>query len=283
MENSKIIKEIKKLGKEISPRKDFINLNRDFLLRQISAQMPAKPVPIGLTGYIQFVSQMFRQHMLEPVVVMFLIFGVFLSSSLTINAAFYSLPGSSLYRVKLALESTHAALTADDNQKAELRIEFAQKRVEELDKIATAADLDPAEKKKQIEEVITEFKYNVSEVKDHLAKLNKNISQRENIIEEKEKEKTLKMAMSISSKAQDLAQSFDKKLDSLSEEEKADIQVIIDEAIQSARQTSDSAQQLAEGSQPDGETGEVKGAANDAVPAAVQNNDVETSTPKIIE
>ncbi|MFA6322582.1 MAG: DUF5667 domain-containing protein [Candidatus Buchananbacteria bacterium] len=248
MENSKkIIREIKKLGSEIKPRPDFVTTNRDFLLRQISSQLPTENIKVGAFGYLQMFTQMFRLHLLEPVSVMLVIFGVFLSSSLTINAAFYSMPGSPLYRVKIALENTHAAMTTDDNQRVELKMEFAQKRVEELNKVATSVDINEAQKKEQIETIVAEFKNNVAAVKDHLAKMNQNLKQASSQGSVSDKEKAFKMAMSLSSKAQDLAQSFEQKANSLTDNEKLEVKNIINETVESAKQTSVSAQQLVAG------------------------------------
>lgn len=282
MENSKIIKEIKKLRKDITPRKEFVSLNRDFLLREISSQLPAQNVKIGLAGYFQFVTQIFRQHVFEPAVVMFMIFGVFLSSSFTINAAFYSMPGSPLYRLKIALENTHAAMTPNDNQRVELKIEFAQKRVEELDRIVASQDMNSTDKKEQIEAIATEFKNNVSAVKDHLAKLSQNINQPTVPTNKEEKEKTLRMAMTLNAKAQDLVQSLDKKVNLLSDKEKLEVKTIIDEAIESAKQTGVSAQQLLNEAQVDNDKSDVKSVNNETSTSTKSEIDSfsNTSTPK---
>ena len=239
MENN-IINEIKKLKKEIYPRSEWVTLSRDILLKQINPQKEFEATGVGLGDYLQLFTQTFRQRLLEPAVIMLLVLGVFLGSSLTINAAFYSLPGDHLYRVKLALEKAHVALIPDEEKKVELKIEFAQKRVEELDKIVAQQNTNSQEKKKKIELVVKEFKNNVVAVNDQLNK----IKQSENNIPAADKEKTLRIAMSVSSKTKDLAASFDEKAGALSAVDKIEVEGIVAEAVQSAQEISNSAQQL---------------------------------------
>ena len=58
-----------------------------------------------------------------------------LTSGLTVNAAFYSLPGEPLYRLKIVFERTQLAMVGDSARKVELKVEFARNRVKELEKL----------------------------------------------------------------------------------------------------------------------------------------------------
>jgi len=264
MENSKLIKEIKNLSNEVKPRADWVSLNRDLLLHQISPAAKPEPIGVGVAGYFGLFFQIFKSRMLEPAVVMFLVFGVFLGSSLTINAAFYSLPGNPLYRVKLALEKTHAAMITDDQDSVELKIEFAQKRVTEMDKVATSESSTADQKKAQIETIVKEFKNNVTALNQHLTKISTQT-------EKADKEKTIKMAISFNAKIQDLAQSLDKSPTGSSQTEVAEM---VKEVAQNvALLAEDTAQTI--------EDGKVEGAAVDFTAEVIGEN--ETTTPKIIE
>ena len=243
MEN-KIVEELKKLKKDINPRPEWIALRRDILLQQINPQKEYELAAVGLGGYVQLFTQVFRQRLLEPAVIILLVLGIFSASSLAINAAFYSLPGEPLYRVKIALEKTHVALTPDRGKKVELKVEFAQKRVAEFDKIVAQTNISPEAKKERIKEVVKEFKSNVTAVNDGLNKINQSI--RESNIETADKEQTVRMAIAVGSKAEELAKSFDGNIDNLSEVEKQEVKEIIDQAVQSAQELAAGAAQMTE-------------------------------------
>lgn len=264
MENKSIIKEIKNLKKEIVPRPEWIALSRDILLQQINPQKQYQKENVGIGGYVWLFSQIFRQRVLEPAVVMFLILGAFLTSSLIVNAAFYSMPGEPLYRVKIALENSHAALISNEDKKAEMKMEFAQNRMAELDKIVAQANVDPQEKTKQIAAVVAELKNNVGAVNDRLNK----IKQSDGRVSDSDKEQTLKIAISISSKTEELAKSLDEKIGDLTAVEKMEVKDLMAGAVASVQQTSLSAQQIVkDANQPTNDVkqpqGEVKGEATD--------------------
>jgi len=253
MENN-IIKEFKNLKKDISPRPEWVALSRDILLQQINPRKQYKSAHISVGGYSRMFLQIFRQQLLEPAVIMLLILGVFLGSSLTINAAFYSLPGDGLYKVKLALEKTHLALTPNEEKKVELKVEFAQKRAAEFDKIVQQVNVDPEKRKKNIQAVVKEFRNNVVSVNDHLNKINQAIRESEDI----DKAQTVRMAVSIGNKTEELAKTIDEKIEELSVVDQLEVEAIVAEAVQSAQETSLSTQQLVEGVNQPTEEGEGK-------------------------
>ncbi len=261
MENTKLIKEIKNLANEVKPRQDWVSLNRDLLLHQISPAQQTEPMGVGVAGYFGLFFQLFKTRALEPVVVMFLLFAVFLSSSLTINAAFYSLPGNPLYNVKLALERTHAAMVIDEQDSVELKIELAQKRVNEIQKIASSQSASEEEKQAKINTVVKEFKNNVTAINQHVAKI---ASQTDNA----DKEKTIKMAISLNAKIQDLATALDKSQAVASQTE-------VTKMVQEV------AQNLATLAEKENATdeGQVKGAQSDSLEDILGEN--ETTTPKL--
>ncbi|NUM25098.1 MAG: hypothetical protein HUU49_00570 [Candidatus Buchananbacteria bacterium] len=259
MENN-VINEIKNLKQQVVPRAEWVSSTRDFLLQQIATDAASEKVSVGMTGYWSIFNQTFRQRMFEPALVMMLLLVSFVGSSLTINAAFYSLPGDSLYKVKLALEQTHVALVTDEEKKVELKMEFAQKRAVEFDKIVAQSDVSPEAKKKKIEEVVKEFKNNVAEVNTHLSKINQEAP-------EADRSLNVKMALTISEKTEELAKNIDKTTSNLGEVDKKELEGILAEAVQSVQDVGLAAQQLINDAQipaGDQETGEVQGATNDA-------------------
>ncbi|MBI3291007.1 hypothetical protein HYZ76_01860 [Candidatus Falkowbacteria bacterium] len=263
IEKNNLIKDIKNLKNEIKPRPDWVNLSRAVLLQKINSPEKLPGGSVGLSGYIAVFSQIFRQRLLEPAVVMLLVLGVTLGSSLTINAAFYSSPGDNLYPVKLALERTHVALVPDEEDKIELKIEFAQKRVAEFDKIVQDPNSNPEEKKKKIETVVKELKNNVAAVSSHLNKINQSIASAN--VNASDKEQRVRIAISISSKTEELVKSVEESVGSLSEVEKLEVEKVIADAVEAAQGTSISVQQLAEDIDQNQteEEGTVEGANNE--------------------
>ena len=262
MEN-KVINEIKKLKTEISPRPEWVALSRDVLLQQINSNHQYQKTSVGIAGFWSVFNQSFRQRMFEPAVMMLLILGSFVGGSLTINAAFYSLPGDGLYRVKLALEKTHVALVTDEKKKMELKMEFASNRVAEFDKIVAQSDVSAEAKKKKIETVVKEFKINVTDVNSHLSKINQAGQELDNDV-------TVKMALTVSEKTEELAKNIDKTAGNLEGTDKQELEEIFADAVQSVHNVNLAAQQVINEANdsatttPALEEGVVEGVSNEA-------------------
>ena len=232
------INRIKQL-KAIQPRSEFRTSTRDFLLSSIAPQLETE-TRVSFVDYSLFFTRMFKQQLFEPVVVMLLVLAFSLSSSLAVNAAFYSLPGEPLYRVKIALEKTQLQLTASESRRAELEIEFAHKRLSEFDKIVARTDVSSAEKKEQINQVVREFQKNVGAVQQRITK----IGTTEQSINATDKQKTLQIALTISSKTEELVKTFDQSSSTLDASEKVAVESLIAEAVETAQQVNLSAQEL---------------------------------------
>lgn len=243
MKNQQVINNIKAL-KMISPRSAWITLNRDFLMRQIIADRAVAPVRLSWRDLIQATFGLASQQVFQPAVAMLLLLAVSLGSSLVVNAAFYSLPGDSLYQVKIALEKTQLAVTSSDEQQAELKVAFAQNRVKEFNKIVAQTDVAPSVRTERLNLAVAEFRKNVASVQDHISKIAKSSSQ----LDEKAKANTLRIALNISSETQELAKSLGDKTSSLPAGEKAEVEAIVAQAVESVQQTSLSAQELIAGS-----------------------------------
>jgi len=196
-----VIKKLKEL-KNIQPRSEWQAQNRDLLLSRIGASHQVTAPEFSWLDYSWVLGVLFKQKMLEPAVVMLLVLGFTVGSSLVINASFYSLPGQGLYPVKIALEKAQLAITSGDEKQIELKIEFAQKRINEIDKIVAQSDVDSTDKQGQLAAAVKELQKNVASVQQHITK--------ENQSPDPDREKTLRIAISISSETKELSQSLDK-------------------------------------------------------------------------
>ncbi|OGX55784.1 MAG: hypothetical protein A2460_06210 [Omnitrophica WOR_2 bacterium RIFOXYC2_FULL_43_9] len=135
----------------------------------------------------------------------------------------------------------------------------------------------PEEKQKRIEAIAKEFRNNVSSVGEHLVKLSQAAKQSNG--SRTELDNTVMMALTAGNKAEELAKSFDQKVDVLSDTEKVGVKQIVAEAIESAQHTTQSAQQLLDeneqsaGTVEGAETGETATTTNEQV-----NEDVKIQT-----
>jgi hypothetical protein len=74
---------------------------------------------------------------LKPMAVSLAAFALVVSGGLAVaNASFSSLPGDSMYPVKLAVERLQLSLATNDAQRAKLQVEFAGRRLEEMTELA---------------------------------------------------------------------------------------------------------------------------------------------------
>ncbi len=114
----------------VTPRPEWKAATRVQLLAHVRAtQDPAAPV---LGWRLSLLWHAVRRTALQPATLLLLLLGLTTGSSLLVNAAYYSVPGDRLYRIKISLESAQLALARDRTQAAELQIAFAQNRLNEL-------------------------------------------------------------------------------------------------------------------------------------------------------
>jgi hypothetical protein len=206
MQRTDITKQLKSL-RTITPRADWQAATRATLLARVRRDAPEAAPRLGTLDYLRLSFTAFRHQMLQPVVVMFVVFGTFLGSSILVNAAFYSLPGAPLYRVKLTLEQTHLAVTSSEDRQVELKIEFARKRVDELEQITHAAADTSPKRAKNVQLAVNELKRTIGDVQRHVDKL---ASQNASATSQ-DREKTLRVALTIQSQANELAKKLEQK------------------------------------------------------------------------
>lgn len=153
-----------RLLKQLGPRPDWIMSSRDLLLSEIRRQSstpvtaPATSSAMGLGHVLAHALGWVRQ----PLVGFVGALGLILATSLTVNAAFYSLPGNPLYRMKLTFERTQLAFVSDSARKAELKVEFAKNRVKELAQMVSQSGAARTTSHKQVSRVVGRFTQEVS-------------------------------------------------------------------------------------------------------------------------
>ncbi len=250
-----IIKKIQEL-KKTGPSSEWVALNRDILLKKIKLGTYSEKASIGVFDYSQLLFNIFRQRLLQPATAMIMMFVMFVGGSLVVNAAFYSLPGEPLYKVKIALEKTQVALTAGADKQVDLKIEFAKNRVNELDKIVQQTS-STQEKRDRVNAVVGQFKKNVIAVKEHIEKISKDE------VSAADKEMTLKIALTISEETEELAKELGQKVEALPDQDKTEIQKIVSEAVTSAEQTSLIAKEIINKEDSAKPTGTVEGASTE--------------------
>ena len=178
MNEKELIKKIRGL-REIKPAKEWVVLAKGQILGQEIPQLWKSDFH-NILPYFPF----FRDTRLvfAPALAIFLLIGVFgLSQS--------ALPGDILYSVKKLTEMGHAVFVSDTN-KSEYQLGQANKRLEDLNKIAEQNQV------KKIAPAIDEFQKTLSQATQNLKespKVNKEIlDQAKKIVESKEKiEETL--------------------------------------------------------------------------------------------
>lgn len=170
MQHAELIHRLRQL-KEVTPRPEWVASSRDVLLREIQRQgTPASPpLDTWAPRAAERVWDSLRGLVRQPVLALGASLGLALATGLTVNAAFYSLPGEPLYRVKLAFERTQLALQNDTTKKTELKVEFVKNRVKEIEKLVAEQPAAP-ESRPQVQQVVNRFTKEVASVRQDLAR-----------------------------------------------------------------------------------------------------------------
>ncbi len=121
---------LQQTGQSMRPRPGFRVVSRRRLMHQIKATSPKS------TGKFIY------RPVLRLAFTLLLVLGVALTS--TGLAAASSLPGESLYPVKLSIEETRLFVNQDDGREIQLRLRFASSRVGELQMLSQHDELEAA-------------------------------------------------------------------------------------------------------------------------------------------
>jgi len=163
-----IVKQLRSLKHaEINPSPEWIASERVLLLSQIKNTLPSNEESNPSSNFIFIFQNIFSFKNLRPVmVVLAVVFGlpsIWIASG---KAASGSLPGDTLYSTKRAVEKTQvafASLVGDKDKEVQLHLQFAQRRVEEVQKVSQ----DPT-RKMELNETVTNLKKELSTVNEKL-------------------------------------------------------------------------------------------------------------------
>jgi hypothetical protein len=227
MNDNQILKTIKKL-KKVEPNKKWLTRNRDLLMAVVeedvrrnaeqitnkvdvsAAETSNKKEKISLGAFFPSNNTLM---LLRPAGAFLSISIVVLTSGIfTVSAAQDTLPGDTLYNVKLVSEKVQKALTPSEEEKAKLDITFAGKRIDELEQIIAEPESDEI-KAEQVETVLQEFEENVNSANETLTE----ISQTED-----HEEATL-LAQDIDEKVSDYADALEVAVEKVEEGDTQDI------------------------------------------------------------
>ncbi len=164
MKDNNFLKKIKKLD-QIQPSKDWLFSTRQSLEAQIDFDQATNPRHDGIR-FLNWLKQPQTTALALCLTVMIL--G---GPWLLVQASQASLPGEWLYSIKKANEGIQVKIASDYNR-GQLQVEFANRRVEELIKIARDSVSDH-EKSAKAQEVIDSLKNNLAQVSVYTNQLSK--------------------------------------------------------------------------------------------------------------
>ena len=163
-------KQFKDLKSRVTPDAVWAKENKRVLLSKISQYEGVNET----ASVFDFSKVFFNLKLVNKQVAVFgLILIVVLSSSaFTVSAAFNSLPGDTLYGLKISAEKLQLAISFDEKEQLNLYVDFAEKRLEEVRQLQTKQDLGQdlkPEEKQNLASAITNFKKEVNNIHSKLA------------------------------------------------------------------------------------------------------------------
>lgn len=153
----------------VDPDEAWVRATRETILMQVRNSLPSEPL-----SWSKQISQAFRSFRIShafqwvrgPAVAVISVFLVVLGSSVaSVSAADRSLPGDFLYSLKLVAEQAQLAMTSTKEEKLKLKIEFTQRRGEELKRVVTE---DVTSKPARVEQTAEILKRDLDTVKQQL-------------------------------------------------------------------------------------------------------------------
>ncbi len=148
-----ITEQLKQL-KQVKPRKEWVDSERELLLSQITRQTAVKQQSVFVNSWYLAKSLMpgsLLRFVARPVGVLTVItLFIFSSGIFGVNASKNSLPGDFLYSVKLTSEKVQVGFTVAEEKKAQMHMGFAEERVNEIEAVSQKA-ITPQKKQEKID------------------------------------------------------------------------------------------------------------------------------------
>lgn len=160
---------------KISPRAEWKASNRQLLVSQIYGSydsVPAKTAPSAALSFKDLFYAFNFNRITQPVLVMAMAaFVAVFGGAMGIMASKGSHPGQPLYAVKRATEKTQLLLTTDQKQKAELSLQFAVNRAQEMDEVLKGGEERSDESDDKIVALKDDLRDEIDQAKGHLEKM----------------------------------------------------------------------------------------------------------------
>ncbi len=197
---------------ELNPRKEWVEDTRAMLLSRIQSERSEYSAAESSVGVVaDAIAESLRtkfawtMYIGKPVMVSVLVFAIASSGWIASASATNSLPGDTLWRVKLATEKTQvvlAEITGNDTKEVALQLKFAARRAEEIKIVAAEERFDAEEKTKRTEEGVEKLKENVASVDESIKKTIQ-------FGEDVEKKELGKVAKDLSTATEEVADALD--------------------------------------------------------------------------
>jgi hypothetical protein len=142
-------------GPALDPSPGFVSASRRRLVSRIQLEnQPVAPPPLTLGERL---GQFFSVQKVAPVAFVFVLMLALFVSGTVVSASQKSLPGDDLYSVKLTLEQIALATSLDEQNDAELQIQFVENRLDEVQALMVE------ERYEEVAETIQEYEEQVSQ------------------------------------------------------------------------------------------------------------------------
>ncbi|MFH1565009.1 MAG: DUF5667 domain-containing protein [bacterium] len=181
MTNKEILKKLKSVN-EVNPNERWVSKNRSVLLLQIKESCPAVEHKMrgGIFAFLKLnfgffldtiIPQRFAENFARPLAVSFVGLMIVISSMAAMGMSQKTAPGNILYPLKIIGENVQLSFAKNIEDKARLEIEFAGRRMGELNKLVTDDKLSSANLEEKINKVTVKLKNNIRTANVHLAEL----------------------------------------------------------------------------------------------------------------
>ncbi|PIP29495.1 hypothetical protein COX27_01075 [Candidatus Kuenenbacteria bacterium CG23_combo_of_CG06-09_8_20_14_all_36_9] len=174
-----ILNNLSSLADQINMTAEEKEKLENFVMGKILSELPAKEerIPVWLKLANSLVPANF---VMQPAAVFSLIIGLFLITSFaSVNASKNSLPGDTLYPLKLTAENLRYNLSFSSEGRAKAAMTMAENRMGELKMITEKPALSKRKKKVKIAKAAAEVKNNLNLVADKLQNIAPDVSESE--------------------------------------------------------------------------------------------------------
>ncbi len=166
LKNLKKLKETESIGKADS---SWVKENREILMHQINPTAKVSDTPF-YTYYLQYLADVLKYNVVRPAMLAVLVFTAYFGYSAFTLAAMASLPGDSLYPVKILSERVQLVATVSEENKVKLKMDFVSRRGEELKQVVKS-DRDDKNKATKVAVAVRNITTEVKSINESMDKI----------------------------------------------------------------------------------------------------------------